>query len=164
LLSFARGGRDVNYATVHLNSLLESIEFLCSPKFKEKNVTLKMEPQKYQHIMIQCRESEITQVLFNLLINSLQAVEQLRERWVELLCEDKDEMVKIVIKDSGPGISPEIRSKIFQPFFTTKEVGRGTGLGLSISIGLVEGHSGKIWVDDSEKNTTFIVQLPKKIY
>ncbi len=111
--------------------------------------------------MIQCRESEIAQVLFNLLINACQAEEQLSERWVTLNCEEEDEKIRIVVKDSGPGIPTDIRQKIFQPFFTTKDIGQGTGLGLSVSVGLVEGHNGQLWLDDKEQNTTFIVQLPK---
>jgi signal transduction histidine kinase len=56
----------------------------------------------------------------------------------------------------------EIRDKIFQPFFTTKEIGKGTGLGLSISKGIIEAHQGRIGLDFGSENTCFTIMLPKK--
>ena len=70
--------------------------------------------------------------------------------------------VEIRVKDNGPGIPDDIKDKIFQPFFTTKETGQGTGLGLSLSYDIVtKGHMGKIEVEtDLGKGTEFIVELP----
>lgn len=168
LLSFSRSSTSAPTTllnTITMDTLLENIRYLCSAKFKEQNIELKMAPERYQHIAIQCRESEIAQVIFNLLINGSQAVAKMQQdRWVALECEDTSENVSIIVTDSGPGISPEIRQKIFLPFFTTKEVGQGTGLGLSISVGIIESHRGKIWLDENRKNTTFIVRLPKEQY
>ena len=70
--------------------------------------------------------------------------------------------VRIAVSDQGRGIAPEARDKVFQPFFTTKSLGRGTGLGLPIAYGIVKMHSGRIWFDSVQgQGTTFTLELPK---
>ena len=69
------------------------------------------------------------------------------------------DVVLLSFQDSGPGIPVANRDKIFQPFFTTKEVGKGTGLGLSISKGIVEANGGRIYLDANASKTKFIVEL-----
>lgn len=72
-----------------------------------------------------------------------------------------DQVVVIRVADSGPGIPPEARDRIFDPFYTTKDPGRGTGLGLSICARLVEGMGGKIHLEDApEGGAEFVVRLP----
>ena len=72
-----------------------------------------------------------------------------------------NESVVISIRDTGDGMSEEVKRKLFDPFFTTKDVGKGTGLGLSISYGIIEKHNGKIEVKSEEgKGTEFIITLP----
>jgi signal transduction histidine kinase len=71
------------------------------------------------------------------------------------------DMIHLEFADSGPGIPAEVMGRVFEPFFTTREVGQGTGLGLSISYGIVEAHGGRIWVESEVgKGTTFKVRLP----
>ena len=68
---------------------------------------------------------------------------------------------KISIADTGKGMTEEVKTKIFQPFFTTKDVGEGTGLGLSISYGIIKKHDGQIEVESTVgKGTTFTITLP----
>ncbi len=76
---------------------------------------------------------------------------------------DLGEAVEIRIRDNGAGIPPEIRDKLFQPFFTTKPTGEGTGLGLSISWDIVtQQHGGTIAVDSREREfTEFTIRLPR---
>ena len=72
-----------------------------------------------------------------------------------------DGMVKITFTDDGPGITEANQKRIFNPFFTTKEVGKGTGLGLSICHGIVIEHGGKISVRSAiGQGSTFVVELP----
>ncbi len=69
--------------------------------------------------------------------------------------------VKIVVKDTGSGIDPEIRDRIFDPYFTTKEVGKGSGLGLAVVLGIVENHGGAVSVESRPGNgTAFSILLP----
>ena len=69
--------------------------------------------------------------------------------------------MKISFSDDGPDITPENLSKIFKPFFTTKEVGQGTGLGLSICHGIIAEHGGKIYADSKPgRGATFAIELP----
>ena len=80
----------------------------------------------------------------NIISNAVQAITEkgviTLKTWVE------GNMVKISLKDSGVGMTEDVRKKIFDPFFTTKEVGKGTGLGLSISFGIIQKHNGEIEV------------------
>ena len=69
--------------------------------------------------------------------------------------------VRLSVTDHGTGISSNARDKIFQPFFTTKSIGKGTGLGLPISYGIVKMHNGNIWYDtEPGVGTTFYVEIP----
>jgi len=71
------------------------------------------------------------------------------------------EMIKVAFADTGPGIPKEHLAKIFDPFYTTKEVGKGTGLGLSISYGIVQEHAGRIYAASQEgEGATFTIELP----
>ncbi|MCJ7743646.1 MAG: HAMP domain-containing histidine kinase, partial [Dehalococcoidales bacterium] len=70
-------------------------------------------------------------------------------------------VIKVTFTDDGPGITKENMKRIFQPFFTTKEVGKGTGLGLSICHGIVSEHGGRIYAESEfGRGATFVVELP----
>src|SRR5690606_16751427 len=90
---------------------------------------------------------QMSQVLVNLLSNSIHAMPQGGE--VVITTGMKKGFVRLVVKDTGTGMSPEVKSKIFEPFFTTKPVGQGTGLGLSVVEGIVTSHGGKINVSST---------------
>lgn len=101
--------------------------------------------------------NQINQVLLNLLLNSIQAMEKAGTIYVSLR-RDHD-VALVTVADEGKGISPEILPNIFRPFFTTK--GHGTGLGLSLARRIVESHSGAITVrSEVGKGTQFVIQLP----
>ncbi len=103
------------------------------------------------------------QVFVNIIINALQAMNHrgLLKVTTRFLKSSQKKWVKITISDSGPGIPPEILSKIFKPFFSTKS--QGTGLGLAIAYRIVEQHYGKISVTSIVgQGTTFAIELPLK--
>lgn len=114
-----------------------------------------------------CNRGEITQVFFNIIQNSIQAINSQKKEApgniTTTIYEEKG-YINCDIKDDGPGIRPEILNKIFNPFFTTKDVGDGTGLGLSICYDLiVNKYKGEIEVkSDINKGSTFTVKLPLK--
>ncbi|MDO9092026.1 MAG: ATP-binding protein [Rubrivivax sp.] len=108
-----------------------------------------------------CRPSEINQVFMNLLVNAAQSIP---ERGVIRLASGfDDEQVWVEVADTGKGMTPEVRNRIFEPFYTTKPVGQGTGLGLSLSYTIVQKHHGRIDVDSEPgRGTTFRVTLPRR--
>jgi signal transduction histidine kinase/iron only hydrogenase large subunit-like protein len=108
-------------------------------------------------------KDQIGQVLINLVKNGIEAMEG-KPGVVRLVAVDvpATSRVRIAVSDQGRGIAPEARDKVFQPFFTTKSLGRGTGLGLPIAYGIVKMHSGRIWFDSVQgQGTTFTLELPK---
>lgn len=107
---------------------------------------------------ILCYADELNQVWTNLIHNALQAMDNQGTLTIDV--KGQDQQIKVSITDSGKGIPPEIRSKIFQPFFTTKLAGEGSGLGLDIVKKIIEKHQGQIDVESIPGKTTFIVSLP----
>jgi signal transduction histidine kinase len=71
-----------------------------------------------------------------------------------------DEMVTIEIRDNGPGVPPALSGRVFEPFFSTKEVGEGTGLGLSIAMGIAEAHGGSLTLIPCGTGACFRLSLP----
>jgi len=105
---------------------------------------------------------QIQQVLLNIIINSEQAVGEVKRRGkIRVTTGMKEGCIRISVADNGPGIPAEQVGKVFDPFFTTKEVGSGTGLGLSVCHGIVTQHGGNIYVEGQKgRGTTFTVELP----
>ena len=105
---------------------------------------------------------QIQQVVLNIIINSEQAVAELKRRGkIRVTTGMKEGCIRICIGDNGLGISAEQIDKVFDPFFTTKEVGSGTGLGLSVCHGIVTQHGGNIYAESQKgRGTTFTVDLP----
>jgi len=109
---------------------------------------------------VECIASQLNQVFMNLLVNAAQAIEEQGTITIRTRTKDQD-WVCVSISDTGKGIAPEHRKRIFEPLFTTKPVGKGTGLGLSLSYGIVQKHDGHIEVDtELGKGTTFHIWLP----
>lgn len=133
---------------------------LCSEKFRVNGVELRV--GRLCHRQIECRPTEIAQVLLNLLQNAYDAVVETKNGWVELEAMELSGRVVFKVTDSGTGIDAPVVSRMMDPFFTTKEVGKGTGLGLSLSKGIVESHGGSLQYLDGLPNTTFVVSLPIK--
>lgn len=106
-----------------------------------------------------CVPAEINQVSINLVMNAIDALAAGGHLWLGL---DRDgDDVRIVVRDDGAGIDPEILPRVFEPFVTTKEAGRGTGLGLAISRAIVARHGGRIDIASARgEGTTVTVRLP----
>jgi two-component system, NtrC family, sensor kinase len=105
---------------------------------------------------------QMTQVLVNLIKNGAEAMEgRTGTIRVTAAALPESDRVRFSVSDQGTGISTNAREKIFQPFFTTKSIGRGTGLGLPISYGIVKMHSGNIWYEtEPGVGSTFYVEIP----
>ncbi len=108
---------------------------------------------------IECFPNRLNQVFMNMLVNASQAIEG--EGEIRIRTWRDNETVCIAISDNGKGIPAEIRKRIFDPGFTTKQAGLGTGLGLSICYQIIADHAGKIEVESEvDKGTTFTIFLP----
>ena len=109
---------------------------------------------------LECFPSKLNQVIMNILTNSIQAIDGTGEILIQTVSSDLG--IKIIIKDNGIGMTPEVKKHIFDPFYTTKDVGKGTGLGLSITYGIIEQHNGIIDViSEPGIGTEFIISLPR---
>jgi two-component system NtrC family sensor kinase len=108
-----------------------------------------------------CDGAQIEQVLLALMMNALDAMPQGGNLWVTTKLDRAGSALRIIVRDDGCGIPPEILPQLFEPFLTTKETGRGVGLGLAISRSILERHNGNIEVQSEVgRGTTFTVTLP----
>ncbi len=104
--------------------------------------------------------NQLTQVFLNIIINAVDAMPNGGTLWVGTAYHAERKQVVVAFRDSGPGIAPEMREHMFEPFHTSKST--GTGLGLAISYGIIERHGGAIEVESPPGGgTTFIVRLPQ---
>jgi C4-dicarboxylate-specific signal transduction histidine kinase len=158
LLNFARNQNSAPLATTTVQALIDETLTLCLEKFTSHHVKLHLEIPK--DLVVSVRQTEMTQVLLNLLNNSFYAIKDLQDKWIKVSAQKNSEKIEILVSDSGPGIPPEIAEKIMQPFYTTKPVGEGTGLGLSISLGIIQSFQGRLELLKDTQNTTFKITLP----
>jgi two-component system, NtrC family, sensor kinase len=109
-----------------------------------------------------CNENQIQQALVALFVNAVEAMPEGGKLTVHVVLDPDNGDLRILVRDSGVGISPEDLPRIFEPFFTTKKNGQGVGLGLSVVYGIVERHGGTISVESGYgKGTTFTMKFPK---
>jgi two-component system, NtrC family, sensor histidine kinase PilS len=141
--------------------ILETVDLIKKNRQFSTTITWRLEINPALFLKISA--GELSQILWNLLMNALQAVPPDGEIFIaarQLRTENQEDWIEIKVKDNGPGISDGDQAKIFEPFFTTKE--RGTGLGLSIVQKLISDLGGNIHlVSYSGKGTEFTVFLPK---
>jgi PAS domain S-box-containing protein len=143
---------------VEISTIIDDTLAFCHEKFKLDNVQLvaSIEPG----LTVKCRPYQISQVLLNLLNNAFDAVSNAPVKKVRIEASYNQGGIEISVIDSGPGVPMELREKIMQPFFTTKEVGKGVGLGLSISMGIIQSHQGRFFLNNDSLQTKFTVWLP----
>lgn len=146
-----------------LSDIFNDVLSICIQKFKNHGVDFIFDAETIRGKVIPCRRVQVAQVLMNLLNNSFDAVRELDgEKWIKLEIFQHSEVLQIVVSDCGAGIPADLQAKIFQPFFTTKDVGKGTGLGLSLSKSIVEKHGGNLEITQDVPNTQFVISLPRK--
>ncbi len=150
-----------SFSSIPVRNLVADTLELCQRRFMAHGISL-IVPEIPAELEITCRRSQFSQVLVNLLNNAYDAVENLPEKWIRLEVCDEGNTIALLVTDSGPGLPPEIRDKVLDPFFTTKEPGKGVGLGLSVSSRLLEAQHGELLIDSDCPNTRFVVRLPKQ--
>jgi len=164
LRSFSGDTQDEPFRPTTVSEIVLSAVEFCGQRFKQHEIELQSE-DSLNGVEIQCRPTELSRVILNLLQNSFDAIEFSKgQKWVNISAKQigsgNSRMIEIYVADSGKGIGPEIREQIFLPFFSTKDVNRGKGLGLSVARGIVEKHKGTIKLDTASENTRFIIRLP----
>ncbi|MBI5741108.1 MAG: PAS domain S-box protein [Nitrospirae bacterium] len=155
LKSFSRVD-EAEYKYADINECIESTLNIVWNELKYK-ATVTKEYGALPHT--KCYPLQLNQVFVNLLINASQAIEKQGE--IKIKTCNGDGSIKVSISDTGAGIAEDKIGRIFEPFYTTKEVGKGTGLGLSITYDIVKKHNGDISVESEVgKGTTFTVRIP----
>jgi signal transduction histidine kinase len=161
LMKYARKTAEVEqFGEVDLNRVVRTVADFLDYQLKQENIELVLELKAADRLS--GVGNELEQVLTNLILNSRDAV---RDRGgkgkIEVKTGQQEGFVSLVVSDNGCGIKRDRLGRIFDPFYTTKEVGRGTGLGLTICSGIIEKHKGKIDVRSQEgEGTTFTILLP----
>lgn len=154
---------EANLKPIDINEGIESTLVLVKSEIPEGTEIVK----KLGDIaMVECLGGKINQVFMNVITNALQSIAKLepnakRELVIETWQDDDFVYSKFI--DSGLGMKPEVIEHIFEPFYTTKEVGEGTGLGLSISFNIISTHSGEIQVESTfGEGAAFTIKLPRE--
>ncbi len=168
LLDFSRQNKQ-NHSYANIEDIIGNTISLANTIIKHDQIDLQVNIPKNLS-KIKCRSQQIQQVLMNLVTNARDALNEKYQGYhenkiINVTCEEFDKedrkWIAISVRDNGIGVPDEIKEKIFDPFFSTKDKNSGTGLGLSISYGIVEDHHGEILLDtQKDEYTQFTVILP----
>jgi len=156
LLDFSKDS-SLSVSRASVNSIVRNVLKLSEYTISAKGITL-VQQLSGNVPDIMADPVKLEQVLLNLVINAVQAMEG--GGVLTIRTGTDGPACRVCVSDTGKGIPRDILAKIFDPFFTTKDPGEGTGLGLSVSKAIIEQHKGEIQVETSEKGATFIVRLP----
>jgi two-component system, NtrC family, sensor kinase len=157
LLNFSRSGTS-EFETLDVNKVV--LDVLSLVEHQLDNSRIKVRKELAESLPpVRGNENRLQQVFFNLILNARDAMPS--GGWLTLATRSDDDAVVIEVRDTGLGIKREDIKRIYDPFFTTKGIGRGTGLGLSVSYGILQEHGGAIFVESAPgQGTTFQVALP----
>lgn len=166
MLDFYRpGGVEKRRADIH--QMIDQVLALLGPQLNERRIHLQVQYHG-EPVPVYVVQDQIIQVLFNLLLNAIDAIEDWaaskpidKEIWIDVYYESQQ--TRILVEDSGPGIPADLQEHIFEPFVSTKQ--QGTGLGLAVSYGIIERHQGVLSVISPRYKTgaCFEVALPNGV-
>lgn len=145
-----------------ISEIFDDLDGISDVSLKEKSLKLTIDKDHvaYGYDLI-CDRVQISQVLLNLMNNAIDAVDESSDdSWIKVDFKTTDDFLEISVSDNGKGIPEDIRTHIFEPFFTSKEIGEGTGIGLSISSNIMEGHDGNIKLNEDVDFTQFLINFP----
>jgi len=160
LLNFSRTGGAAEFTSIDVHRVLDDTLQLLEPQLRRGQIQIIRDygeglPQVYGNSV------KLQQIFTNLILNARDSIANGDGRITLATRPDEEGMLSVEVADNGVGIAPEDVAKIYDPFFTTKGVGRGTGLGLAVTYGIVQEHSGHISVSSTPGlGTTFRIILP----
>ncbi|MDQ3070018.1 MAG: ATP-binding protein [Acidobacteriota bacterium] len=158
LLNLARPSQGEALQPVDMNAVVNDVLALLEHQFKTSSIQVRKELSASTPI-VQGIEYKLQQVLLNLFLNARDAMP--KGGWVSISTRFDNGFAAVEVSDTGVGIPGEHLARIYDPFFTTKSIGRGTGLGLSITYGIVQEHGGTLACDSAVgKGTRFTLMLP----
>lgn len=161
LRTFSHGGSTGDPRGKLACDILSDVMELSRARFNYAGIEIKEDCP--EGLVVLCHSVQLEQVLVNLLNNSYDAIENLKEKWICIQFERQNSFIFIRVTDSGLGIPRNLADKMMEPFFSTKEVGKGTGLGLSVSAGIIEAHGGKLTYELFNGHTSFLIKLPNDL-
>jgi len=160
LLTFA-GQHKPEQKLADINEIISTTLDLRAYELASNNIRVAFQPARDLPMTI-VDPGQLQQVFLNLIINAETEMKLAHGKGkLSIKAEHIDNIIRISFKDNGPGIARENLEKIFNPFFTTREVGQGTGLGLNLCHGIITEHKGRIWAESRlGRGATFFVELP----
>lgn len=159
LLSLTRDADSDPLERISVKKLIDDTLEFCAGNLNANEIAV-LRDETEGEFFVECRPIQISQVLLNLINNARDAICKLEVRWIRIEVKATSGQIQISVSDSGTNLTPKIRARIMEPFFTTKKDGKGTGLGLSISRKIVEKHGGELSLANS-RYTCFVVKLPE---
>jgi C4-dicarboxylate-specific signal transduction histidine kinase len=157
LRSFSRTGQNSTGRVDVVESVGKALR-MCSIRLKDKVEVATQLPSSNPVVLADATKLE--QVFVNLAMNAADAMEECAVRNLTISAHATESVIEISFQDSGPGVPPDKAESLFQPFFTTKAVGKGTGLGLYISRGIIEEFSGTLCLGESSSGARFVIRIP----
>jgi PAS domain S-box-containing protein len=160
LLNFSRTGSAAEFSALDIHRVLDDTLQLLEPQLRRSQIEIVRE---YDDRLptVHGNSVKLQQVFTNLILNARDSIANGNGRIVLATHNGEEDSLTVEVADNGVGINPEDVAKIYDPFFTTKGVGRGTGLGLAVTYGIVQEHSGHISVNSTPGlGTTFRITLP----
>ena len=159
---FARQRRDHDFLPVAVDQLLMDVNEITRPRWKDRaqasNVHINLDLHIGTNALIMGDASELREVLVNMVFNAVDAMPEGGR--LALSAEEVDGLIQIAVSDTGVGMSPEVRSRVLDPFFTTKGKA-GMGLGLAVCYGIIQRHQGTVDVkSELGQGTVFRIRLP----
>ncbi len=161
LRTLSHGGTSERFELTTAVEVVETAMELCAEKIKSSNVEIDC-TQVDSEIIFEAKPVQIGQILTNLINNAVDAVlsGSQEKPWIRVETELEFDTLRIAVSDSGPRILPEVMTRIFTPFFTTKAPGKGSGLGLTLSRTFAAQHHGSLFFDPKSEHTRVVLELP----
>ena len=160
LKKLAKNDNNSELELVSITEIIEDIVNISHQKLLQANINFNWSNEVPGETFIKGDYTQLSQVFVNLLTNAVDAVENNEDKIISIESYIEDDFIKIKVMDNGDGVPDYIRDRIFEPFYTTKEVGKGTGIGLSLSLRVLESHDSTLELSPHPSATVFMITIP----